>query len=321
MAEKIFLSHDHRDRQIAKVMARLLSRITLQQLEVWFSSDASPTGGVQVGSVWLDTIRTELCSCKAILTLLTPNSVARPWLLFESGFGAAMPECEVIPISVGIDSLRDIPFPLAMYQCYQLSDYESLRNFLERVLSRYGVVFDEELAQNMLTAAISELASHLRSLKKQDAKPAITLKDVSLEIRDHIDRRLLELSGRLEGERRVDGREDPALYSVPMDLKIPNREMRHYVSIHQSTLVQDVMDNIYFILQPEVAPFKYLETWIMREVKSEKLLVIREVSDWVPARFVFRPESVWEAVPLEEPYKPEKSSDTDRWYYHDIPAV
>ena len=119
---RIFLSHDHRDKGIAEALARTLSRITLSQLNVWFSSDSSHLGGMQPG-VWLDQIREHITGSKAIISLLTPHSISRPWLLFETGFAASLTECEVIPISVGIDSRSDIPFPLGMYQVFVITDY------------------------------------------------------------------------------------------------------------------------------------------------------------------------------------------------------
>src|ERR1700704_3477527 len=98
MAHNLFLSHDHRDEPLAKLLAKLLERLSLNQLRIWFSSDASPGGGIKPGSIWIDEIRSRLGQSKAILALLTPRSIERPWQLFESGFGAGLAECEVIPV-------------------------------------------------------------------------------------------------------------------------------------------------------------------------------------------------------------------------------
>src|ERR1700734_3455156 len=103
-AIKVFLSHDSRDSDLAGVLGRTLSRVTLGQIEPWFSSDGSAGGGLRPGSIWLDDIRKRLQDSKAVVALLTPRSLLRPWLLFETGFAAANAHCEVIPVAVGVDS-------------------------------------------------------------------------------------------------------------------------------------------------------------------------------------------------------------------------
>jgi TIR domain-containing protein len=130
---QLFLSHDTRDRERAAILARMISRVSLGQIAVWHSSDQSASGGLVPGHVWLDEIRNRLEASKAVVVLLTPTSLSRPWILFESGFGAAQKHCDVIPVCVGVDRLGDVPFPLAMYQSYQLSDYESLKRFTEKL--------------------------------------------------------------------------------------------------------------------------------------------------------------------------------------------
>lgn len=143
--------------------------------------------------VAFDDIREHLEASQAVVALLTPQSISRPWLLFESGYGAANRERDVIPVCVGIDSLRDIPFPLAMYQCYQLADYESLKSFVERVLSKYGIVYDEELAKPLLRKAISEITKALGPFVIESPPPESTLSDVAADLKDHVVKRFYEL--------------------------------------------------------------------------------------------------------------------------------
>ena len=125
---KIFLSHDHDDKEIANEIANTIDRITLGQIKVWFSSDNSPFGGMKPG-VWFDQLRERLSQSDAILVLLTPKSIDKKWLYFESGYGASIPSCEVIPLAVGIKDFNGIPFPLALYQAYLLVDFTSYKNF------------------------------------------------------------------------------------------------------------------------------------------------------------------------------------------------
>jgi hypothetical protein len=100
MEHQLFLSHDSRDHIRADIIAKAISRMTLFQINVWHSSDESSAGGLKPGNVWLDEIRKHLGNSKAVVVGLTPTSISRPWLLFESGFGAANPQCDVIPVCI-----------------------------------------------------------------------------------------------------------------------------------------------------------------------------------------------------------------------------
>lgn len=57
---KIFISHDSRDYKVAKLIAAMLKRVSLGQLDPWYSSDDSPNGGIKPGGVWVDVLREQL---------------------------------------------------------------------------------------------------------------------------------------------------------------------------------------------------------------------------------------------------------------------
>jgi len=44
-------------------------------------------------------------------------------------------------VCVGIDSQTSVPYPLGMYQTYQLVDYDSVKRFAEKLLGKYEVSF------------------------------------------------------------------------------------------------------------------------------------------------------------------------------------
>ncbi len=321
MSYKLFLSHDHRDDALAKVIASTLSRITLGQLEVWFSSDDSPSGGIKPGKVWIDEIRTQLGMSRAVIILLTPLSLTKPWLLFESGFGAAMQNCEVIPLCVGISTLRDVPFPLAMFQCFQLADYESLKSFISKLLQLYRINFDEEMANPVLRTAISAFTKSMSSSENgDDVQHKMSLPDFAEEIRQHIDRRFLEFVERQEALSNRSGAAikeySQTVYTVPIHVNFPELNSKQYLNIDNSLSVQDVMNKIYYMLEEVIPAFTYLETWILKETKKNIYLVMREVSGMVPAHFVFTATSEWEAIKLAVPYSSKDSSDIERWYYN-----
>jgi PAS domain S-box-containing protein len=155
MAHRAFLSHGSRDEMLAKMIAEIISRISLQQIEVWYSSDPSPTGGLRPGQVWADVIKSQLLASRAILIVLTRNSLNLPWLYFESGYVSSQ-DCLVVPLCVGLCP-RDVPLPLAMFQCYELNDLESLTHFCKKFLNQLQISFDEEMAAPILRCAAKTL--------------------------------------------------------------------------------------------------------------------------------------------------------------------
>lgn len=317
MAHRLFLSHDSSDHNRAEILARAINRITLNQLIVWHSSDCSGGGGLKPGNVWLDEIRTRLSQSRAVVVLLTKRSLSKPWVLFESGFGAANPQCDVIPVCVGIDSLSDVPFPLAMYQAYQLSDYASLKRFTEKLLNSYEISFDEEMAKPVLVETIKLLVKEDSEAEKavQSSHPdRSSMQDAVVEIKEHLDKRLIGLlsSGLIaSGDSATSG----GWYSVPIEIDFPNLQTTQHLEIGRETSLQEVLDNVYQMLNDIVEPFTYMKDWIIKEVHSRKNMVVREVANWIPATAIFTESRRWKVIPLTQPYSPEDSTDVDRWYY------
>lgn len=299
MPHKLFLSHDSRDRERAKAIAQAIQRLTLKQISVWHSSDDGPSGGLRPGQVWLDEIRRQISESRALVVLLTPQSLNRPWLLFEAGFGASQESCAVIPVCVGIDSVTDVPFPLAMYQAYQLADYDSLRSFVEKLLALHQIHFDEAMARPVLEEAVAALTR-----KGTDDEVAQTssadgsLSDAMDSLKEYLDRRFSQLMSSAGVTTSSSLR-----YNVAIDLDIESEISRvQHVEITHDTTVQDVLDNIYFMLDGEVGARKYLEQWVLRDLGTKEHLVIREMQYRVPAISVFRAGSKWAVIKLPRPY-------------------
>lgn len=302
MTHQLFLSHDSRDRVKANVISTAIARITLGQITVWHSSDNSHDGGLRPGNVWLDEIRRRLASSKAVVALLTPTSVARPWLLFESGFGAAQPSCDVIPVCVGIDSASSVPFPLAMYQSYLLSDYESLKQFMQKLLSKYEIRFDEEMTKPVLLDAVKQLsqAEETEPHRQSKAKDP-TIAQALTELKEHIDKRFLSFNPSDSASGFPSA--SPRRYNVAIDLNLRGKATStQFIEIAGSTSVQDVLDHIYFMLDGEVSARKYLEQWVLRDLSTGDHLVVREIQSRIPASAIFSPSSRWEVVRLPKPY-------------------
>ncbi len=157
MAPKIFLSHAASDRKIARILADALTRISMAGIVFWFSSDPSASGGAKPG-VWRETLKSQLVSSQVTLVLLTPDSLDRPWLYFESGYGYSKSEGHVIPVCLGMKA-DQVPDPLEMFQCYEINDFDSFINFCEKLFGLLELRFDEEMFRSILHEKFNDLIS------------------------------------------------------------------------------------------------------------------------------------------------------------------
>ena len=79
----VMISHAEVDTVLAAAWASLINKIFLGSIDVWYSSDDR---GAFTGKASLaDQIEKAIASSDVILTLQTPRSTQRPWLLWEAG--------------------------------------------------------------------------------------------------------------------------------------------------------------------------------------------------------------------------------------------
>lgn len=309
-----FLSHYNGDRQIAEIIAKTLKRVTLNQIQPWYSSDDSGSGGLKPGTIWFNSILEKIEKSKAVIAILTPNSIHRPWIYFETGIAQTLADCEVIPICIGIDRNEVYP-PLGLYQCYQLNNYRSLKEFLSKLLNKMDIPFDEEVFKPHLEDALTSLLKiKFTNIEKDDPK---TL-DILDNLKNHIDKRFIEIWEKSNNintfETNIDKNnvgltEKRTTYTIQMEINLDRFKSKQYIEIRYEDTFKTVSTELYFIMKEHVQPFRYLQSWIIREKHSHKLFVIREIADLIPARYLFKPELEYEVIELIKPYDPETSLD------------
>jgi TIR domain len=128
---EIFISHALVDKEIAEKVKLLLSSVSLGLIEPWLSSSLD---GLKPGDVLWDEIHEKLGKSDKIITILTPNSYLRPWLLYESGYVAGSKGANVIPLVFSITK-SDLPSPLSAYVIYAADNEEDLTKLLIQILN------------------------------------------------------------------------------------------------------------------------------------------------------------------------------------------
>ena len=68
-----------------------------------------------------------------------------------------------------------------------------------------------------------------------------------------------------------------------------------------------ILNDIYFLIEDFVPPFTYLQSWILREKISKTNLVIYEITKLIKASEIFKPNTIWQIVPLDKSYNIEDS--------------
>jgi TIR domain len=129
----VFISHDSRDSILAHHFADLLAGATGGGLESFNSSDRRRIKGIEYGEEWYDTIIESLKAAKNVVVLLTPNSMGRPWVLFEAGFAKGLATTDVVGVTLGTPLASAALGPFTQFQNFG-DDEDSLTDLVIRLI-------------------------------------------------------------------------------------------------------------------------------------------------------------------------------------------
>lgn len=131
----VFISHDTRDAEIAEAFSKLLGSVSAGVLKSFRSSDRKGNQGIEYGIEWYPEIMKKLEAASDVVCLLTPNSVNRPWILYEAGVAKGKLETPVHGVVLGIPLASASTGPFAQFQnCDDAED--SLTRLVIQLVSR-----------------------------------------------------------------------------------------------------------------------------------------------------------------------------------------
>ncbi len=139
--KKIFLSHAADDAAVALHLRDVFRQGAEQPLEVFVASKA---GDIPTGADWLEVIEKELRRAEAYVVLLTPRSIERRWLWYETG-AAWMNQRPLVPLTAAGLAKGDVPYPLGARQALSLevlADVEQLARDLGVTIPDPGALCD-----------------------------------------------------------------------------------------------------------------------------------------------------------------------------------
>jgi hypothetical protein len=116
MIRRVFLSHADADAPLAHLLRDEMRRCQ-PDLEVFISSQP---GAIPTGTEWLGEVKRQLKSADAYVVLLTPASIQRLWIWFESGAAFASENKHVIGLCAPGMRKDNVPSPLGGHQLLTL---------------------------------------------------------------------------------------------------------------------------------------------------------------------------------------------------------
>ncbi|PZF61518.1 hypothetical protein DEI81_10770 [Curtobacterium sp. MCBD17_013] len=128
LAERhFFISHDSFDHDVATVVKDVLLRAGVARTFL-------DVDDLQPGDPWQAKLRTALRTCDALVTLLTPEFSAKPWMAAEwASFWVADKTTYVLTLDV---PLTDVFAPMTTSQLADLGSTSSMTSFLDAVAPR-----------------------------------------------------------------------------------------------------------------------------------------------------------------------------------------
>ena len=264
MERNLFISHSSYDKELVEVLANVIRKVSLNQIHIWFSNDREANGGFLAGDNWFQAILKNLRNSKAVVSLITPNSNNNPWILYESGYAEALKDTKLIPLKFLIN-INEVSIPLQQKQIFSFSKKDEANIFLKKVLDSFNIMYDEEIFQDYVSKKIDQMRDCYKA--KEEIVKEAPYNLLSEKIDNYFELVLNSMA--------VNAIEFQKEYEVLLEFMNSNgNKVIEYIKIKPSLRVCDVLDSVFFILNGKVEPYRYLETWIIKEKENKMYVVI-----------------------------------------------
>jgi hypothetical protein len=134
----IFISHATTDAEFANAVKQELAKVFADGVTVFCTS--SP-GTIGFGEDWLAVVERNLAIAKAIVAIVTPVSIERPWLWFELGATwskGRTGDCRIYPLCAKEVDVSDVPPPLDRLQALSMGKSADLRLLFQQLIDQFG---------------------------------------------------------------------------------------------------------------------------------------------------------------------------------------
>ncbi|MBG0795861.1 toll/interleukin-1 receptor domain-containing protein [Methylocystis sp. H62] len=151
MKAKIFVSYASIDKEFAEALKNFIESTFAGGVTVFVSSES-----LLPGDHWSAKIVEHLQGAKILVSILTPQSLSRPWVIFESGVALGK-GIRVIPVCTKGLAKDHVGPPLNVMQLLNIADEEGLKRLIKNISSE--IEFDKPNIDERQSAEIIKLAA------------------------------------------------------------------------------------------------------------------------------------------------------------------
>lgn len=225
-ASLVFISHDTRDAELAEAFSKLLSSVSAGVLKSFRSSDKKGNQGIEYGVEWYPEIMKKLEAASDVVCLLTPNSVGRPWILYEAGVAKGKLDTPVHGLALGIPLQNASSGPFAQFQNSDDSE-EALTQLVMQLVKRIPDADPERDVVRTQVATFREKISSLLAAEQEQTNTSEADSTSVAKLFEEVKVMFQDLPTRIE--RRLDPE-----YA-------PNNKRRRKISPHMMFEVMHIM--------------------------------------------------------------------------------
>lgn len=134
----LFISHATSDGEFANAVKQEIEKVFANGVNVYCTS--SP-GTIRVGTDWLNDIEKKLGVAQAVIAIVTPVSIERPWFWFEIGATWSKErsgDSHIYPLCAPEIVLSDLPSPLDRFQALSMGKVQDLKSLFETLIDQFG---------------------------------------------------------------------------------------------------------------------------------------------------------------------------------------
>lgn len=134
----LFISHASSDAEFSNAVKQEIEKVFANDVSVFCTS--SP-GTIPVGVDWLSDIEEKLGVARAVIAIVTPVSIERPWLWFEIGATwskGRSGDCRIYPLCAPEIELTQLPSPLDRLQALSMGKAADLKLLFDALIAQFG---------------------------------------------------------------------------------------------------------------------------------------------------------------------------------------
>ena len=229
-SHNIFVSHTHSDKAIADAFKDAVAELFGTRVTVSYSSDLEH--GPKHGEKWLEWIDAQVKNSDFTLVFLTPNSLLKPWILWEAGAVAGTTVADgradarkVRPLIFRVPT-EQIPDPFREFQLVHGDNYADMQNVFFDWL---GTMLPPDAIARTSVRLKSTLEKYLQTLEVAlDNAPLVPTEGVVQEWSLRLDElksqnRMSEVKSLHQWLRVAFGKDPEDLKDRPIDVRLHRR--------------------------------------------------------------------------------------------------